>query len=194
MTERSVDPEESECERLLLAGDPEAVPRMLKRFNRPLFSFLYHKVRDRTAAEDLLQEVFVRVWRGRERFEARGNLAGWLFTIARRLCIDHSEKAARRRTESLEAPAGDGRMLADRIPDPAASPERSAEGASARRQIEEAVAALPEEQREVFLMREYGGMSFKQIAETTGVPLGTALARMRYAVLKLRKVLEGALA
>ena len=186
-----MDPEESECERLLQEGDPEAIPRLLKRYNRPLLSFLCHQVGDRTAAEDLMQEVLVRVWRNREGYEAQGRLSGWLFTIARRLAIDHLEKESRRPKplgaqrdeDGAQAPSPQDRLL-----DPS-TPERELESAGTRSRIEAAIAALPEEQRETFLLREYGGVSFAEIAQMTGSPLGTALARMRYAVLKLRKTL-----
>ncbi|MFC1679189.1 RNA polymerase sigma factor [Elusimicrobiota bacterium] len=184
-----MDPEEAECERLLQAGDPESIPRLLKRFQRPIFSFLYHCVGDRSAAEDLVQEVFVRVWRRRDSYEARGKLASWLFTIARRLAMDFSEKRGRRRTEPLDAATVGVRPLVETLADEKEAPERVAERTATRRRIEEAIAELPEGQRDVFLLREYGGLSFKEIARMSDCPLGTALARMRYAVLKLRKAL-----
>lgn len=183
-----MDPLESECERLLRDGDPEAIPRMMKRYNRPLFSFLYHLVGDRSAAEDLLQEVFVRVWKSRERYEAKGRLASWLFTISRNLAVDYSEKARRRRAEPLERENEEG-SFGERFADPGPTPEREAENTALRGRVETAIAELPKEQREVFLMREYGGLSFAEISKAAKIPLGTALARMRYAVLKLRKSL-----
>jgi len=184
-----MDPEELECERLLQAGDPEAIPRLMKRYQRPLFSFLRHQVGDSGAAEDLLQELLIRVWGSRERFQARQRLAAWLFTIARRLSIDHLEKSSRRRHESIDAEPDGKAPLKDVLRDPGETPERALEGAALRRRLEEAIAALPDEQREVFLLRQYGEMGFVEIAAMTGCPLGTALARMRYAVLKLRKCL-----
>lgn len=174
-----MDPEERECERLLQTGDPEALPRLFRRFQRPLLSFLYHQTGDRAAAEDLLQEAFVRVWRNRESYEPRGRLCGWLFTIARRLAIDFGEKRRARGGESLP----------EELPDPRGGPERAAEALISRERIDAAIAGLPESQREVFLLREYGGLSFAEIAELSGCPLSTALARMRYALLKLRKEL-----
>ncbi|MFA5140610.1 MAG: sigma-70 family RNA polymerase sigma factor [Elusimicrobiota bacterium] len=184
-----MDPEESECELRLRSGDPEAVRLIMKRFQRPLLSFLCNMTGDYASAEDLLQEVLVRVWRHRERYQAQERFSGWLFTIARRLALDHLEKAGRRRTIPLEEEG-----LEERVPEPDAVPDRALEGADLRRRIEEAIAALPEEQREVFLLREYGGLQFSEIARMTGAPLGTALARMRYAVLRLRKVLGDAYA
>lgn len=189
MIGRPVDPEERECELKLRSGDPEALRLIMKRFQRPLLSFLCHMTGDRVSAEDLLQEVFVRVWRHRERYEAQEKLSGWLFTIARRLALDHLEKAGRRQAIPIEE-----ENLQERIPEPDAAPDQVLEGADLRRRIEDAIASLPEDQREVFLLREYGGMQFNEIARMTGAPLGTALARMRYAVLKLRKSLGGAYA
>ncbi len=173
-----MDPQELECEKLLLKGDPGAIKMMLARYQRPLFSFLYHRVGDRMVAEDLLQEVFVKVWRGRSSYRRPGALAGWLFTIARNAAVDHMAKARLRRHGVLD----------DSAPEPG-GPEREVESAMSRERIDAAIQALPENQREVFLMREYGGLSFAAIAKALGCPLGTALGRMRYAVLKLRKEL-----
>jgi RNA polymerase sigma-70 factor (ECF subfamily) len=189
MTGNPVDPEESECELRLRSGDPEAVRLIMKRFQRPLLSFLGNMTGDYGSAEDLLQEVFIRVWRHRDRYQAQGRFSGWLFTIARRLALDHLEKAGRRRTAPLE-----GECLEERLPEPDAAPDKVLEGADLQRRIEWAIAALPEEQREVFLLREYGGLQFSEIARMTDAPLGTALARMRYAVLNLRKALGDAYA
>lgn len=184
-----MDTEESECERLLHERDPAALPKIIERFHRPLYSFLCHQTGDRSVAEDLLQEVFVRALQAKDRFQARGRLSGWLFTIARRLALDYMEKKSRRKTEALETAEempGRPREFAESSP----GPEAVFEGEVSRIRIEAAIAALPEQQREVFLMREYGGLSFSQIASAVGCPLGTALARMRYALLKLRKSLE----
>lgn len=183
-----MDPEESECERLLRDRDPAAIPRLMARYQRPLFSFLVHQVRDRSAAEDLLQETFLRVLRAQEAFVPQGRLSGWLFTIARRLAYDHLEKRGRWRLETIE-PSGPEEASRE-LPDLEPGPDRAAESGLTRSRVEAALAALPAEQREVFLLREYAGLSFAEIAEATGAPLGTALARMRYALSKLRKELE----
>ncbi|MFH2203971.1 MAG: sigma-70 family RNA polymerase sigma factor [Elusimicrobiota bacterium] len=179
-----MDSGEIECERLLLSRNPDAVRKLIGRYQRPLFSYLYHRMTDVSAADDVLQEVFVKVWKNRDAYEARGSLAGWLFTIARRTALDHEDKIRRRRTASLDAAEGIGER--ERYADSAVGPERLADSSAMGARIDAAVAALPEDQREVFLLREYGGLSFAEIARETGCPLGTALARMRYAVLKLR--------
>jgi len=181
-----VDPREEECDRLLAGRRPEALALLLERFQRPLFSFLYHRIGDAAAAEDLLQELLVRVWRGLDRYESRGRLSAWLFTIARRLASDELAKRGTRRAEPLDDDASQAQAALE----PGPGPEAQAASSLARARIEAAVAALPEEQRETFLLREYGGLSFAEIAEVQGCPLGTALARMRYAVVKLRKALE----
>ena len=154
---------------------------MISRFQMPVQSYLYHRLTEKSAAEDVLQEVFVRVWKHRGRYESRDSLAAWIFTIARNLALDHNDKTRRRRTEGIDA--------AQEPRSEAAGPERLAESSDMKTRIDAAIAALPEEQREVFLLREYGDITFAQIARETGCPLGTALARMRYAVLKLRESL-----
>lgn len=181
-----VDQREEECDRLLAGRHPAAIAKLLERYHRPLYSFLYHRIGDAAAAEDLLQELLVRVWRNRDRYEARGRLSAWLFTIARRLASDELAKRSARRTQPLEDALEDAPAPAEPLP----GPEAQAAAGEGRGRIEAAIAALPGEQREAFLLREYGGLSFAEIAEAQGCPLGTALARMRYAVLKLRKALE----
>jgi RNA polymerase sigma-70 factor (ECF subfamily) len=107
--------------------------------------------------------------------------------------VDSARKETYRQTDSLDAPAreaDDGRAIGETIGDEAtAGPERSAHNARLRPMLQKAIAALPEEQREVFLLREYHGVSFKEIADVTGVNENTVKSRMRYALEGLRKKL-----
>src|SRR5581483_9829806 len=101
-------------------------------------------------------------------------------------------KETYRQADSLDAPVGeidDGRSMGDTIGDENAGPERGAHNARLRPMLQKAIAALPEEQREVFLLREYHGVSFKEIADVTGVNENTVKSRMRYALEGLRKKL-----
>ena len=184
VTERTPTSRADEPDAALLEGlrrrDPGAFRWLLDRWGGPLYTYLARRTGDRAAAEDLVSEVLVRVLSHIERYRSRGRFAAWLFTIAYRLCLDHLE---RRRPDAGEA-----------VVEPASAepgPEREAFSAVAREKLERALADLPERQREVFFLREYGGLSFAEIADALDCPLSTALARMRYAVLKLRKDLEG---
>lgn len=172
------------------AGDSGSFGELVKRYGPGLYGFLVCQLRDRARAEDVYAETFMRAWRGLGRYRERGRFKAWLFTIAHRLCLDDAEREGRRRADSLDDPQGMDETLAERTPGREPGPERLAASATAQKRIEAALAGLPEEQRQVFLMRERGGLSFAEIADALDCPLSTALARMRYAVTKLRKELE----
>lgn len=177
------EPDQALLERLR-RRDPEAFRWLLDRYGGPLFSYLARRLRDPSAAEDLVSEVLVRVLRHIDGYQPRGRFSAWLFTIAHRLSLDHLDRT-RGRTEPL---VGDP---AEEPASPEKGPEREAAGSELRERLERALNSLPEEQRQVFFLREYGGLSFAEIADAMDCPLSTALARMRYAVLKLRRDLEG---
>jgi RNA polymerase sigma-70 factor (ECF subfamily) len=141
----------------------------------------------------VLQETWLKVVRSAREYEPKAKFTTWLYTIARNLCVDSARKESYRQTSSLEAPAGagtggdEGRPLGEGLPDGGASPERGAFNARLRPLLERALASLPEEQREVFVLREYSGIAFKEIAEVTGVSENTVKSRMRYALEGLRR-------
>jgi RNA polymerase sigma-70 factor (ECF subfamily) len=178
---------EERDERLMLrfqAGDVRAFEALVRRHRSPVFSFLVRLTGDRGRAEDLCQEVFLRVVKAAARWEERATFRSWLFTLARNLSVDEARRAAFRRAEPLDAASG--------APDAAAAspgPERGAASALLRPKLEAALAALPHEQREVFLLREHAGLRFAEIAEVTGTPENTVKSRMRYALEGLREKL-----
>ena len=136
---------------------------------------------DRAAADDVLHDVFVRALAQPSRVPAGEDARPWLFRVATNLVIDHHRAARVRRGGS---PVTEPRSAAP-------SPEDDAIRGELRQRIRDAVARLPDEQREVFLMREYGDVPFKDIAERLGAPLGTVLARMHHAMLRVRREVEG---
>jgi RNA polymerase sigma-70 factor (ECF subfamily) len=157
-------------------------------------------VGDRERAEDLAQETFMRLVRGAAGWQEKARFKTWLYTIARNLCVDQSRRDKFRRTESLDAKAagasGDGESegpaLIEQVAGGEAGPERGAESALLRPVLARALAALPEEQREVFILREQAGVPFKEIAVMVGVNENTVKSRMRYALEGLKKHLEAA--
>ncbi len=178
-------------------GNPAAFELLLARHERKVWNFLRRSVGDPTLAEDLLQEVFLRVikahadnfdWRGEARFRT------WVYAIARNLCIDHSRRAVHRDARSLDAPTRPDDESSSTLHDHLASQDRDAEGltsdAEVRTRVDAAVAALPEDQREVFLLREVMDMPFAEIARVVGAPEPTVKSRMRYALERLREALE----
>ena len=168
-----------------MAPDDADFAGLLERQGPGLFNYLLHRLGRREEAEDVYAEVFMKAWQGWGAYREQGRAQAWLFTIARRSCVDAARRGRHRRTEALETEV-DGVSLLDKVPSPEPGPEREAEGGYARARIARALAELPVEQREVFLMREFGGLSFAEVAAATECPLPTALARMRYAVQKLR--------
>jgi RNA polymerase sigma-70 factor, ECF subfamily len=178
------------------AGDSRAFAQLLERHRRPIFNFLVRSVGDTNQAEDLLQEVFLRVVRGAEGYQRQAKFTTWLYTIARNLCVDAQRRGKFRKTTSLDAPGHEGSdgeegsPLIDRIADSQQGTERQAIGRELRVKMEQAIARLPTDQREVFLMREMSGMPFKDIADVVGCPENTIKSRMRYALERLREELD----
>jgi RNA polymerase sigma-70 factor (ECF subfamily) len=163
-------------------GAPRAFELLLARHERKVWNFLRRSVGDATLAEDLLQEVFLRVIRAQAEWKGEAKFTTWIYAIARNLCIDHARRAVHRDARSLDAPTrasleGEAsETLHDRLADGA----RDAE----------AVAALPADQREVFLLREVMDMPFAEIAVVVGAPEPTVKSRMRYALERLREALD----
>jgi len=177
------------------AGDARAFERLLRRYRGPLFTFLLRMVADRQRAEDLTQEAFLRVVRAAATWEPRARFQTWLYTVARNLCVDQSRRDRFRRADSLDAHAPgleDGPPLVESIAGDGPMPDRAAQSAMLRPALEKALAQLPEEQREVFLLREQAGMPFKEIAQLLGVNENTIKSRMRYALEGMRKSLTAA--
>jgi RNA polymerase sigma-70 factor (ECF subfamily) len=176
-------------------GEARAFELLVLRYRGPVFNFIYRYTGHRPKAEDLLQESWLRVIRGAQEYQAKSRFTTWLYTIARNLCVDHARKEAFRASESLDGPAvedddGKVRPLTDLVADGRAMPDRAAHNLRLRPLLEQAIISLPSEQREVFLLREYSGVGFKEIAVVTGVPENTVKSRMRYALEALRKNLE----
>jgi RNA polymerase sigma-70 factor (ECF subfamily) len=184
-------------EHLMLAfksGDARAFATLVARHRQPVFNFILRYVGHRQRAEDLLQETWLKVVRSSSEWEPKARFTTWVYTIARNLCVDSARKEAFRATDSLDAPAsgdeGEGRSKGELVADELGeAPDRAAHNVRLRPLLERAIASLPPEQREVFLLREYQGIGFKEIAEVTGVNENTVKSRMRYALEGLRKKL-----
>lgn len=186
--ERSITDEQASA--LLKAyrrGETEALGRLVELYRKPLHAFIYRMVNSVHDTEEIFQEVWFRAIKNLDRYEDQ-RLLSWLFRIAHNLVIDRSRRA--RPTIDLSSGAEEGRALEDRLASPKLGPEQEAAGRELGGRIAEAVARLPEEQREVFLLRSEGDVPFKDIAKMQGTSINTALARMHYAVRKLRAELQ----
>ncbi|MGC4116467.1 MAG: RNA polymerase sigma factor [Myxococcales bacterium] len=185
-------------EKLMLAykaGDVRSFEELVRRHRGAVYNFLFRLSNNRQRAEDLLQETWLKVVRSAGTYEAKAKFTTWVYTIARNLCMDAIRKDSYRKADSLDATSGEGedeRALSEKVASADAQPDRTAHAASLRPVLAKAISRLPPEQREVFVLREYHGVQFKDIAEVTGVPENTVKSRMRYALESLRKFLAEA--
>jgi RNA polymerase sigma-70 factor (ECF subfamily) len=175
-------------------GDMRAFELLLARHQRGVFGFILRFAHNRATAEELLQDVFLRVVDKAQGFEQRSRFSTWLYTIARNLCIDHLRKMQHRKTSSLDQALGSdpegGMTLMDRVGDEAPGPDQAAHSRRLRGHIQQAIGQLSPEQREVFLLREEAGLQFDEIARIVEAPINTVKSRMRYALQNLKGSLE----
>jgi RNA polymerase sigma-70 factor (ECF subfamily) len=176
-------------------GEREAFAALVRRHDRPVYNFALRQLRAPAVAEEVTQDVFMRLVQNAAEFKHEARFATWLYAIARNLCIDQLRKLAHRRHPSLDQTASDaegGRSLGETLADesPRTSAEREVLSSEMRSSIVKAVELLPDDQREVFLLREVANLPFKDIAEITGVGENTVKSRMRYALDRLRDALS----
>ncbi len=188
---RRSEPTDEELMSRYQGGEVQALGVLYDRYARRLQAFAWHQGAKRP--EDVVQDAFMRVVRNGASYKGNAKFKTWLFSITRNLCIDASRRDKFRIMPSLDQPVRDpdSQTLGDRIADkaPAADASRGAEGSEFRADLEVALAALPEEQREVFVLRQSSGMAFAEIAELTGSKENTVKSRMRYALQALRAAL-----
>jgi RNA polymerase sigma-70 factor (ECF subfamily) len=179
---------DAEVLRAYARGEVAALDELVRRHGAALLGFLRAMTRDPDAAEDLFQETWLRVIRKPGGF-SEGSFRAWVWRIARNLIIDRSRR--RQAEYSLDASIGeDDATLLDTLVESGPTPADLAAGKDLEARIGECVARLPANLREVFLLRTQAGLSFVEVARVLHVPLNTALGRMHYAVVRLRRELE----
>ena len=184
-------PPDSELVAAIAAGEVGALERLYDRYSALVFSVAVRVLGDRQLAEDVVQEVFLRVWRRPSAYDpGRGRFISWLMSVTRNRAIDEQRRLSRRMRseESDEHPAHEAPSV-DRLDDPQAAVLFSEE----RRAVREALTRLPPEQRYVIELAYFGGLTQVEIAERTGDPLGTVKTRIRLGMRKLRVSLSGLL-
>lgn len=173
-----------------LGGDANALEPLIEKYKRPLYSFILKMTEGREDAEEIFQETWFRALKNIHKFKHK-NFLNWLFRIAHNLVIDRARRS--RRNVSMQSSIGgeDGdSTLEDHMAATGISPAEEAGGNSLGQQISGAVETLSPEQKEVFLLRMYGNVSFKEIARIQKCSINTCLARMQYALTKLRSILK----
>ena len=178
-------------------GEACAFEVLYYRHRQGVYNFILRSVGDREQAEELLQDVFMRIIRNAAGYERQARFTTWLYTIARNICIDAHRRGKHRQTISLNCPVGgekgEENMTLEgtfAFPHIGGSGERRAIDREIRLHIEQGLSRLSEEQREVFLLRESSNLAYKEIAQIVGCPENTVKSRMRYALENLRSYLE----
>lgn len=169
-------------------GDENALALLLKKHQRKIFSFIMMRIKDRTLAEDIFQDTFFKVIDSLKsgKYNEEGKFLPWVMMIANNLCMDHFRRIKRMPT----IVDSDGKDILNVLRFADESKEDKVVRDQTVNQIKEMIALLPADQKEVLILRHYADLSFKEIAEITGTNINTALGRMRYALLNLRKMVD----
>lgn len=172
-----------------LRGNESSLEVLITRHKQRIYSFIYSKVLDRDITEDIFQDTFIKVIRTlkRGKYNEEGKFLPWVMRIAHNLVIDHFRR--NKRMPKFSSSNSDFDIF-DVISNGQESTENAMISDQVRRDIKRIIEELPSDQKEVLIMRMYKDMSFKEIAECTGVSINTALGRMRYALINLRKVID----
>ena len=172
-----------------LSGNRNAISQLIERHSRRVRDYIQMMVKDGDVADDIFQETFIKAVRviDEGRYTDNGRFLSWILRIAHNQVIDHF-RAQKQNRQLNEAEAGYDVVGTLRLAERTVEDEIVCEqiASDVRRMVE----LLPDEQREVVMMRYYSGLSFKEIAEQTGVSINTALGRMRYALINLRKMIK----
>jgi RNA polymerase sigma-70 factor, ECF subfamily len=182
---------DAEMLRAVLAGDATAYRGLVEKYQGRVYALLYGMVRNREDARDLTQDAFVKAYRSLEGFRLEAGFYTWMYRIAMNLAIDFVRKRKRREIVGFDE------NIAQRDDDGAIAEVHHEEGpgkALERQQtlarIMDAMDELPEDQKQVVLLRELEGLSYKEIADVMGIPEGTVMSRLFYARKKLQKLLS----
>lgn len=176
------------------SGDARAFSTLVKRHRQAVYNFILRSVGHRQRAEDVLQETWLKVVRNSSEYAPKAKFTTWVYTIARNLCVDCARKESYRRVDSLDGAKDEGadeRSLGERVADETTvAPDQAAHQKRLQPLLVQAIEALPADQREVFILREYHGIGFREIAQVTQMNENSVKSRMRYALEGLRKRLK----
>lgn len=171
-----------------LGGSEKSLELLILRHKDRVFGYLYHMLRDEELANDLFQDTFMKVVKTMKlgQYNDEGKFLPWILRIAHNLAIDHFRKAKKMKTTS----GGEDFDIFDIIKGTDPSVEDTLVEDQIKDDLRNLIELLPEDQKTVLKMRHFCDMSFKEIAEETNVSINTALGRMRYALINLRKLIE----
>jgi RNA polymerase sigma-70 factor (ECF subfamily) len=172
-----------------ISGDQSSIEKLIHSYKNKVYGYISMYIRDQALAEDIFQDTFLKVIQSLKtgRYQENGRFISWVMRIAHNLIIDHFRREKQMNVisnDDYECDIFNSRKLSD----------ANVEDVMVKRQvvkdIRRLIQLLPEDQREVVILRHYTGLSFKEIAEITDVSINTALGRMRYALINMRKLME----
>jgi len=187
MTKNLMIPVDSDLVERILERDAPAFEMLMARYQESLRRHLLHTVRDSDAAEDLLQEVFLRVWTRADQWNGRGPFKAWLFRIATNLALNYLRSIQRRKQQPLEMATNaydesdDSQIPSWMVDLSSLGPDEAFEHAERYEQLHRVIGTLPDEKREVFRMVREEEMDIREVAELLGIPAGTVKSRLHYA-------------
>jgi RNA polymerase sigma-70 factor (ECF subfamily) len=172
-----------------IQGDQSAIEKLINRHRSKVYTYILLTIKNQQLAEDLFQETFIKVIQSLRggKYRDNGRFLSWVIRISHNLIIDHFRKEKQMNSVSnddSEVDLFNSKKLSDH------NIEEVIVNSQIRSEIRLLINELPDDQREVVLLRHYGGLSFKEIAEQTEVSINTALGRMRYALINLRKMIK----
>ncbi|MCA1633735.1 MAG: sigma-70 family RNA polymerase sigma factor [Acidobacteria bacterium] len=169
---------DSELVTRALAGREESFEELVRRYQRPIVAYVYRMIGDYDLALDQTQEVFIRIYNSLERYRPEFKFSTWIYRIAHNAAIDHLRRSDSSRTEDLEVAGEGGQTFQKPLASNAPTPEQESERGERRAEIEEVIRHLPPAYRELIVLRHAHDFSYDEIAEVTGLPLGTVKNRI----------------
>lgn len=172
---------------MYVEGNADALSTLVSRYKDKIYTSIYLLVKDKYLAEDLFQDVFIRIidTLNGGRYTEEGKFLPWALRIAHNMCVDHFRKV--KRSPSIKT--SDDRDIFEVLNFNEASPEQKMMQSQSHDRVRKMIDMLPEDQREVIILRHYADLSFKEIAELTKCSINTALGRMRYGLINMRKMM-----
>jgi len=172
-----------------IKGETSCFDQLIHRHKNKVFAYISLYIRDQALAEDLFQDTFMKVIQSIKagKYQDNGKFVSWVMRIAHNLIIDHFRRIKQMNTVSnddYESDLFNSRKFAD------SNVEDDMIRHQIQKDVRKMISMLPEDQREVVILRHYAGLSFKEIADITDVSINTALGRMRYALINMRKIME----
>ncbi len=172
-----------------IKGEQSCFEQIIRRHKNKVFAYISLYIRDQALAEDIFQDTFMKVIQSVKsgRYQDNGKFISWVMRIAHNLIIDHFRRIKQMNTisnDEYESDIFNSRKLAD------STVEENLIKRQIQKDVRKMISHLPDDQREVVILRHYAGLSFKEIADITNVSINTALGRMRYALINMRKIME----